>query len=139
MNNYSDKIKIEIVNIDHVFTELPDSDNLHLLSPLELAGVAALLHNFYNGIENIIKRILIIRNVIIPYNQSWHKELLNLASQESIISENLKIRLGDFLAFRHYFSHGYAINLSAELLEPLVQKASSVYQDFKNEIEPHLD
>jgi len=55
MANLNDRVNAEIINIERVLQELPSFDKLHTLSTLELAGVATLLHNFYNGIENIIK------------------------------------------------------------------------------------
>ena len=60
MASLQDKINLDIENIDRVFAELPQHEVLHRLSMLELAGVVTLLHNFYNGIENILKRILIM-------------------------------------------------------------------------------
>ena len=40
-----------------------------------------------------------------------------------------------YLAFRHFFGHGYALNLSPEPMEPLVRDAESVFRRFKDEIE----
>ena len=100
---------------------------------LELAGVATLLHNFYNGIENILKRILIEKGISIPQGSAWHKELLNLSEQENIITPQMKQQLGEFLAFRHFFSHAYALDLYAERMEPLVKSAFELYKEFKIE------
>ena len=134
MANLRDKIDIDVENIARVFSEMPNCESLHQLSTLELAGVATLLHNFYNGIENIIKRILIDKGLVIPQGSSWHKELLNLAETEGIISNHLKVQLGEFLAFRHFFSHAYAIDLYAERIEPLVKMASQLFEAFRIEI-----
>ena len=51
MTSLKDKIDIVIDNIDRVFAEMPNHEILPQLSILELAGVATLLHNFYNGMK----------------------------------------------------------------------------------------
>lgn len=134
MASLQDKINLDIENIDRVFAELPQHEVLHKLSMLELAGVATLLHNFYNGIENILKRLLIKKGISIPQGSAWHKELLNLSGQENIITPQMKQQLGEFLAFRHFFSHAYALDLYAEKMEPLVKSAFELYKEFKIEI-----
>ena len=55
MVRLSQKIQAELENIDELFKEMPLHSNFPRLSTLELAGVAASLHNFYNGIENVLK------------------------------------------------------------------------------------
>ena len=131
MNDLSIKIKAELENIDQIFQELPNSKKLYTLSNLELAGVAALLHNFYNRIENILKQILISMYVSIPEGKTWHKYLLNLAEEKSIINKVMKHKIGEYLAFIHFFSHAYALDLYAEKMESLVKSSESVYTQFK--------
>lgn len=134
MASLSEQIQIDIENIDRVFAEMPSYKVFPRLSTLELAGVATLLQNFYNGAENIIKRILIENGIMLPQGSSWHKELLNLAVDEGIISHQLKEQLGEFLAFRHFFAHAYIIDIYAERMEPLVKSALGLYEAFKKEI-----
>lgn len=55
MDNLSKKISVELENIDEILKGIPQRSKLPFLSALELAGTAALLHNFYNAIENILK------------------------------------------------------------------------------------
>ena len=129
------KIDVEIENLDQLFLEIPSYESLPNLSTLELAGVATLLHNFYNGIENIIKQILLSKGEQLPNSGSWHRDLLNLSEGNQVISNNLKLKLVEYLAFRHFFTHAYALDLYPERMEPLVENASEVYEIFKKEID----
>jgi len=138
MVKLKEKIEAEYENIDKLISELPEKDKLPFLQFLELAGVATLLHNFYNGIENILKLSLKEKNVPLPEGESWHKDLLMLAVDNEIISEKTMMKLGEYLAFRHFFSHAYALDLYADKLEPLVEKIKEVYSDFKKDISKFL-
>lgn len=134
MAKLKDKIEAEYENIDKLISELPAKEKLPFLQFLELAGVATLLHNFYNGIENILKLSLNEIDIPFPEGSSWHKDLLKLAETNGIISKTTLQKLGAYLAFRHFFSHAYALDLYADKLEPLVAKIKEIYADFKRDI-----
>jgi len=134
MVSLKDKIYAEYENIDEIIKELPEKDKLPCLSFLELAGVATILHNFYNGVENILKQYLLSINIPLPAGSSWHKDLLILATKNGIISEDTMYLLGEYLAFRHFFSHAYALDLYADKLEPLVENIGKVYSIFQKDI-----
>lgn len=102
MANLKEKIEAEYENIEQALNEMPIHTQLPNLSILELAGVATFLHNFYNGIENILKQIFIARNISLPTGNSWHKDLLNDAADNNIISSKAKAMLKEYLAFRHF-------------------------------------
>ena len=57
MTSLRERVEAEFENIERVLAELPEKRPYSELSILELAGVSTLLHNFYNGIENILKHI----------------------------------------------------------------------------------
>ena len=135
MTSCKARIEAEYEAIEKILSSLPPSATLPKISELELAGVAALLHNFYNGIENIIKQVFQAKNIPIPQGQSWHQELLLTAIRSNIVSQSIGEELKRFLAFRHFFSHAYALDLYPHKMEPLVADALSTFEKFKSDIE----
>ena len=134
MPDYRLRIEAEYEAMENTLSALPDRP-LSTLSQLELAGVAALLHNFYNGIENIVKQVFQEKSFPIPQGESWHRDLLLSAAGKNIISDLLLNNLKQYLAFRHYFSHAYALELSPERIEPLVKDAVALFNEFKRQID----
>lgn len=134
MPDYRLRIEAEFEAIENTLSALPDRP-LSTLSQLELAGVAALLHNFYNGIENIVKQVFQEKSFPIPQGESWHRDLLLAAAEKNIISDLLLNNLKQYLAFRHYFSHAYALELFPERMEPLVKDAFALFNEFKQQID----
>ncbi len=138
MADLSDRIAAELENIDSVLDRLPPADSLPNLSELELAGVAALIHSYYNGVENIVKQVIQSRGLVLPTGESWHKELIESASDSGILSKETALGVRDYLAFRHFFTHAYAFDLEPERLEPLVANLRSVDARFRQDLQALL-
>jgi uncharacterized protein YutE (UPF0331/DUF86 family) len=118
-----ERVAAELENVEKALAALPDETALPALSRLELGGTAALLHSFYNGVENIVKQIVLAHGLTIPTGASWHRDLLELAVERKLIAAHTRDSLAPYLAFRHFFVHGYSVDLRADLLAALVRDA----------------
>ncbi len=128
-------VEAEFEQIERVLTEFPQNRLYTDLSTLELAGVSTLLHNFYNGIENILKHVVQDRGLTVPDGPSWHRDLVNLAVSSGLIASSTADALKPYLAFRHFFVHAYAMDLQAERLGPLSENVQEVFDIFKRDME----
>jgi len=135
MVDYILRIEAEREALDRVLASLSSDRPLSDLNELELAGTAALLHNFYNGLENILKQVFRYKGLALPEGESWHRDLLLIATKHKIISQEVAGNLKRFLAFRHFFSHAYALDLYPEKMEPLTVDAVNVFSLFMKEVD----
>lgn len=132
------RISVEIYNISMALDEIDKIKNKENKTKIELAGIAAFLHNFYGGIENILKQILSEKNINIARTGFWHKVLLGTSVENQIISPELKNSLSAYLAFRHFFVHSYGFMLDEHRLLSLANNASTIFSEFKENIKEYF-
>lgn len=102
------------------------------------------LMNFYNGIENILKRISKEYYLIIPKGNSWHKELLILSYSASegkiaIFDQGIVERIIPYKNFRHRFVSGYGFHLKEEKMLELINDVGPLWDDVKMAISRFFD
>ncbi len=73
-----------------------------------------------------------------PTGDSWHQELLNQARNKNIISGTLADKLKEYLGFRHFFTHSYALDLHPSKIESLIEKILVTFNKLKEEINNNL-
>ena len=134
MKPLRERIEAELEQIERVLAEFPQNRLYADLSVLELAGLSTLLHNFYNGIEAILKHVVQDRGLTVPEGPAWHRDLVNLAVSNGLIAPSTAEALKPYLAFRHFFVHAYAMDLQAERLEPLSEEVQDVFDLFKKDM-----
>lgn len=78
-----------------------------------------------------MKQSLRALRVTVPSGQSSHRDLLLIVRERRIISENLYLDLSLYLAFRHFFVHGYSLDLVPERMSPLAAKVTEVFKAFR--------
>jgi hypothetical protein len=117
-------------------TEVPDA--------IERSALAAMLHSFYTGIENVFRRIAIEYDGYSPDGDTWHRDLLDVMAQPTgsrpaVISQDLHDMLRDYLGFRHMFRHLYSINLKWDRMADLVLGVEAVWQQADAEFQALLN
>lgn len=106
----------------------------------ELVALAAILHSFYGGIENIFKRIALEIDFSVPSGMFSHSDLLNQMARSIdlrpvIISEELRQRLNAYLDFRHVFRHAYAFDLKWRKMRDLVLQCEETLDRLDSELQ----
>lgn len=107
---------------------------------IQKAAMNQFIAEFYNGIENILKRICKLNNFPIPYGEDSHIQLFNLFIANSnnnlpvifipkVADEFKKIR-----KFRHFVIHGYSFKVDWSYLKDSVANIEPTYQIVKKEI-----
>lgn len=128
-------MKIIVKDINTLISEINNNEP----DNIQKTAVGALASQFYNGIENILKRILKHTSVELPKGSNWHIELLNMFSTDNYIKNGLKLHikedllaeLSNYRRFRHYFFHGYSHNLNWEIIKDSVKDIADVFEDFQ--------
>jgi len=109
------------------------------ITDVKKAALATYLMNFYNGIENIMKRCAKEYYKRTPKGADWHKELLRKTcagngSRRRLFSEEIVDRLYDYLTFRHIFIHGYGFKLKWEEMKSLVENIDELWGKIKEQL-----
>ena len=110
---------------------------------VELAALAAMLHSFYNGVENLLKRIAVENGEELPRGDTWHRQLLEqMASpndaRPGVIAPQLRDRLNTYLAFRHVFRHSYTFDLRWDKMQELVLHCDETLELLQQSLERFL-
>ncbi|MCL4492653.1 MAG: hypothetical protein M1510_12290 [Nitrospirae bacterium] len=131
----------EFENIDAVIAELFSVVKTEVAgySVPELAAIATFIHNFYNGIENILKRTLAFKQIGVKDSSTWHKDLLKASADMGAISNDLYDTLLIYLSFRHFFVHAYSFTLQWEEIKPLAEDIQGTLGKFKSAIYDYIN
>ena len=136
-------IQEEIQNIDDLFDKyamLIELGKQKEPDSVEGLALAALVHSFYNGVENIFLLISKRIDSYTPNTATWHTELLIRMGKETdkrntVLQETTLSDLQKYLNFRHFFRHCYSYQIDWLKLQPLVDDMQNTWGKVKNELE----
>jgi hypothetical protein len=143
-----EEISIELENIIKTLEELSalqrDTEGREP-TIREKTAAAAFLAQFYNGIENILKRISHYHAVPLPAGDTWHIELfkrfcdLPYPPLPSLFDSSLASDMAPYRKFRHVVHHGYGFQLEWERMVEGIDNVDHVYRRFKIKLEGYLN
>lgn len=104
-----------------------------------MQALSAHLHAFYTGVEKVFSYIAKDIDGGLPTGVAWHTRLLTSMSQHTdarpaVISEDLYIRLYDYMTFRHMFRHAYAFDLKWRKMADLVLHCEDTLDRLQTEL-----
>jgi len=110
---------------------------------IELSALAATLHSFYTGVENIFKRVAVELDSEPVRGDAWHRELLRrmktpTARRPALLSEELHDALNEYLRFRHVFRSAYSFDLDWRKMSPLVLRLEETFQNLEDALDEFL-
>jgi len=111
----------------------------------EVAAASLFLANFYNGVENVLKRIRLFRNLPIPSGPNWHLELLKGFCDPPheglplLIDASLEASLAPYRRLCHVVHHGYGFRFQWDQIKPGLEAAANVFQVFGKAVERYVE
>lgn len=109
--------------------------------PAHLAYAAVALHHGYGAFEAALARVVRVLDGELPGGRDWHQSLLHVATLDiegvrpALVSTATVARLRQLLGFRHFFRHGYGVELDALRLEELRRVALEAQQLVNDDFE----
>lgn len=141
------QMNFEIQQIDELFTsynDLIEKSKGEEPTLIELTALGSVLHSFYNGIENLFKTIGKNIDGKLPTSHHWHSELLKQMTEDTynrapVISQGLKEKLVEYLAFRHFYRNSYSFFLKWNELKKLADPVILVWSECKTELKSFIE
>lgn len=143
----SEEVTIQLELIDNtiqLLVSLRNSFSSKMPTPHEKTALASYMAQFYNGVENILKRISRYYNVPLPVGELWHVQLVKNFCEPPehplplLFNKELESSLSMYRRFRHLFFHGYSFQLEWERMKEGAESIDKVYLEVKQMITQFL-
>ncbi|GEM_PF-223332 len=138
--------ELELMNATvNELLSLKNDAQQRVLTVRELTATATFLAQFYNGVENILKRICMFYNVPIPNSGQWHTKLFKQFCHPPqpplplLLDQILANDLSPYRRFRHVAVHGYGVQLDWTRMETGVAQTEQVFIRFKSKVLSYLE
>ena len=145
----AERIRSELENIEEIITRvrraMEASEGDAADRDLYWDAVALNLHDFYTGLERILRYIAAEVDGHVPAGAEWHQELLRQMAiplpriRPAVFSNETIKRLDEYLRFRHVVRHVYAFEFDPQRLKPLAEALTDDFGQVKGELAVFID
>ena len=103
------------------------------------------LVQFYNGIENILKRISHFHSVHLPSSETWHIELFQRFAfpphpgLPQLFDSELATALAPYRRFRHVAFHSYGFQLDWSRMSEGIKNVEIVFNQIQGSLSVYLN
>jgi hypothetical protein len=109
----------------------------------EKTAGAAFLAQFYNGLENILKRISLYHNIPLPVGPNWHVDLFQRFAMPhpglpQLFDDSLAADLAPYRRFRHVAFHSYGFGLDWNRMVEGIGAIQDVFERFQVNLNSYL-
>ena len=111
----------------------------------EKVAAGAFLAQFYNGVENVLKRISKFEGVPPPIGEKWHAELFNRFTEPPaqglplLFDKALADEMRAYRGFRHVARISYGIDLDWERMKQGIGRIKTVFDRFHRAVLRYID
>lgn len=111
----------------------------------EKTAAAAFLAQFYNGVENILKRICAFCTVPLPAGDTWHIELFQRFTAPGypplpeLFDRSLALELAPYRRFRHVVFHSYGFQLDWMRMAEGMAEIDGVFSRLRDSVTVYLE
>lgn len=145
--NLREEVSVQIAFLDATVHELClIRDDLSDRQPTlrDISATAGFLSDFYGGVENILKRICVARDVDLPAGEKWHRHLFQQFCEPGspnlpvLIDKDLEEPLAAYRRFRHIVHHSYVVQLRWSRMAEGVREVDRVFAKFRENLRKNM-
>jgi hypothetical protein len=142
-----EEIAIELEAIQIVVAELAallnDTADREPTLREKTAG-AAFLAQFYNGVENILKRISLFHDQPLPTGEMWHLDLFQRFSEPAqpplplLFDEEFAPIIAPYRRFRHVVLHSYGFQIEWSRMRHGIDDIDGVFSRLRDRLQQYM-
>jgi hypothetical protein len=148
-----EEIHLELASLRIVVSEiaslLKDYPSPIIPSLRDISAATSFMTQFYNGLENIMKRIVKYHTIPLPKGEDWHRALAEMFFQfpgstphpplPILFEGETAFRVKEYRKFRHVAMHGYSFGMDWLRIYDLTQTVPPTFRIIEGRILEFLE